>query len=232
MEEIFSNLVGVMQHDVPVPLIYLIAAVWLGLESAGIGVPIEPMLLFVGSLATHANVVNPWVATASTALGCVAFATGAYFVGKRVGTRAITRVGRFIGLNQQRADHIELWLRHRGAVGVFIARETPMVRTFGSYIMGAADVPLPKFLLGTLAGSLLYCGAIIGIGAALGYERPLRALDAIGWKGIAVVAAVIVVYAILHHFWGRLTLRRIQLHYARHHRASPAPTATEVAPAR
>lgn len=222
MEQLFSNLVGVMQHDVPGPLIYLIAAVWLGLESAGIGVPIEPMLLFVGSLATHQALVNPWIATVATALGCLAFATGAYFVGKRVGTGAIARVGRFIGLNQQRADHIELWLRHRGAVGVLIARETPMVRTFGSYIMGAAGLPLPTFLLGTLAGSLIYCGVIIGIGATLGYEGPLRALDAIGWKGIAVAAAVVVVYAVLHHFWGRLTLWRMKAHYRRHQAATPA----------
>lgn len=219
MEQLFSNLVGVMQHNVPGPLIYAIAAIWLGLESAGIGVPIEPMLLFVGSLATSGTLVNPWIATVTTALGCLAFATAAYFIGKRVGTGALARVGRFIGLNQQRADHIDLWLRHRGMVGVLIARETPMVRTFGSYIMGAADVPLPTFLLGTLAGSLLYCGVIIGVGAALGYERPLHALGAIGWKGFAVVAAVVVVYAVLHQFWGRLTLRRMKRHYARHQAA-------------
>ena len=221
MEQLFTNLVSTIQH-VPGVVIYLIAALWLGLESAGIGVPIEPMLLLLGSLATHgatansAPLVNPVLAVVSTTLGCLAFATLAYTIGKRVGTAAIAHVGRFIGLNPERAQHIELWLRHRGALGVFIARETPMVRTFGSYIMGAADVPLPTFALGTLLGSLLYCSVFVTIGAVLGYERPLQALDAIGVKGVLVVIGVVLVYAVLHHLWGRLTLRRITLHFRRH----------------
>ena len=216
MEQLFQNLVVAMQH-VPQPLIYLIAAVWLGLESAGIGVPIEPMLLFVGSLATQ-SIVNPVLATAATALGCLAFAGVAYVIGHRVGTAAIGRVGRVIGLNQQRAEHIELWLRQRGAVGVVIARETPIVRTFGSYIMGAADVPVPTFALGTLIGALIYCGAFIGLGAVLGenYKAPLHALDQIGLGGILIAAGILVAAVVLHHFWGRLTLRRITLHFHRH----------------
>jgi membrane protein DedA with SNARE-associated domain len=213
VEQLFSNLVAAMRADVPSPLIYVIASLWLGLESAGIGVPIEPMLLFVGSLATRGGVVNPWLAAAATTLGCLAFSALAYAIGRRAGTKAIARVGRYIGLNEQRAEHIELWLRHRGAIGVLIARVTPMVRTFGSYMMGAADVPAAAFALGTLVGSAIYCGAFITLGAVLGYERPLAALDTIGWKGVAVVVAVVLVWIVGHHAWGRLTLQRIKLYY-------------------
>jgi membrane-associated protein len=235
MAQLFNNLVSVMQ-SVPAVLIYLIAAVWLGLESAGIGVPIEPMLLFIGSLAAHggtansAPLVNPVLAVVATALGCLVFATVAYTIGKRVGTAAITHVGHYVGLNQQRADHVELWLRHRGAVGVFIARETPMVRTFGSYIMGAADIPFPVFALGTALGSLLYCGIFVTLGAVLGYERPLQALDAIGWRGVAIVVAVVVVYAVLHRLWSRFSLHRIAEHFRLHHPQSQTAAATVAHP--
>jgi membrane protein DedA with SNARE-associated domain len=216
VEQLFHNLVADMQH-VPSPLIYLISAVWLGLESAGIGVPIEPMMLFVGSLAAQ-SIVNPVLATATAALGSLAFASLAYVIGKRVGTATIGRVGRFIGLNQQRAEHVELWLRHRGALGVVVARETPIVRTFGSYVMGAAEVPMPTFVWGTLVGAFIYCGIFIGLGTILGqhYEAPLHALDQIGLGGVLIVVGIIAAAIVLHHFWGRLTLRRIAWHFRRH----------------
>lgn len=226
MEQIFTQLIAVMS-SVPLPLMYVIVALWVGVESAGIGVPIEPMMLFVGSLAAegHANAV---LAIICTAVGCLAFAGLAYVIGKRTGTAAITRVGRYIGLNQTRADHIELWLRHRGAVGVLIARVTPMVRTFGSYIMGAADIPPATFALGTLAGSLVYCGIWIVVGNLLGdnYKAPLHYLDQIGAPGIAAVVGAILLYVVLHHIFGRFTLHRIAVHFRRHHAALAAAGAT------
>ena len=204
--------------SVPAVAVYAICAGWLGLESAGIGVPIEIMLLFEGSLVAQQK-VNLVIAILCTTLGCLLFAAVAYAIGRRAGTVAVARVGRFVGLNQVRADHIELWLRHRGAVGVFIARVTPMVRTYSSYIMGAAEIALPTFLIGTFLGALLYNGVFIVLGMLLGrdYERPLSFLDQFGVGGIAAVVGGIALVLALHHFWGRLTLRGIARHFHRHH---------------
>ena len=219
MEQLFTNLISFMS-SVPLPLIFLIVAVWVGAESAGIGVPIEPMMLFAGSLAAQSK--NPIVEVAifivTTALGCLVFAGVAYEIGKRVGTATITKVGRFIGLNKARADHIELWLRHRGGLGVFIARETPMVRTFGSYIMGAADIPPATFALSTFVGSLVYCGIWIVLGNILGanYAQALGYLGKIGTPGILIAVGVVLVVVVLHHFAGRFGFHRIKRHYLRH----------------
>ena len=219
MEQLFSNLITFMS-SVPLPLVFIILAGWVGAESAGIGVPIEPMMLFTGSLAAQSqnHIVETAAFIVSAALGCLIFATIAYEIGKRVGTTAITKVGHFVGLNQTRADHIELWLRHRGALGILIARETPMVRTFGSYIMGAADIPLPVFALSTFAGSLIYCGLWIILGHILGanYAQALGYLGKIGTPGILIAAGVILVVIVLHHFAGRFGFRRIKRHYLRH----------------
>ncbi|MGH2517876.1 MAG: DedA family protein, partial [Ktedonobacterales bacterium] len=214
MEQLFTNLITLMS-SIPLPLVFLIVAVWVGVESAGIGVPIEPMMLFAGSLAAQSRspLVEAAVFIVCAALGCLVFASIAYEIGKRVGTTAITKVGRFIGLNQTRADHIELWLRHRGGVGVFIARETPMVRTFGSYIMGAADIPPATFALSTFGGSLVYCGIWIVLGNILGanYTQALGYIGKIGTPGILLVVGIALVVIVLHHFAGRLGFRRIKL---------------------
>ena len=225
MEQLFSNLIQVMS-SVPLPLVFVIVAVWVGVESAGIGVPIEPMMLFAGSLAAQSKspLVEVAIFIVGAALGCLIFAGMAYEIGKRVGTTAITKVGRFIGLNKTRADHIELWLRHRGGLGVFIARETPMVRTFGSYIMGAADIPPATFALSTLAGSLVYCGIWVVLGNILGanYAQALGYLGRIGTPGILIAVGVVLGVIVLHHFAGRFGFHRIKRHYLRH---GPKPVA-------
>lgn len=230
MEHIADSIIAFM-GQVPAPLVYVIAGVWLGLESAGIGLPIEPMLLFLGSLAAQGTQtgINPVLAVLATSAGCLVFSSIAYAIGKRAGTAAISRVGRYVGLTQARADHIELWLRHRGLLGVFVVRETPMLRTYGSFIMGAADVPLPTFALGTFLGALVYCGALIGLGAKLGenYRAPLRYLDQFGEQGIVVLLVVVAVLFVLHHFWGRISLRRLARHFHLHHHAQHVPATVE-----
>lgn len=226
MEQFVEHILQVM-GTVPAVLVYGIIAVWVGLESSGIGLPIEPLMLFAGSLTTQAHAdVNLVLSVLAATLGCLVFSSVAYLIGDRLGTGAIARVGRFVGLTQARADHIELWLRHRGALGVFIARETPMVRTYGSFIMGAARIGLVTFLLGTAVGSLLYCGIVTVLGAALGknYVQAFQFFEQFGTIGAIVVVVVLVAILIVHHFWGRLTLHRIALHFHRHHAQHKAAT--------
>lgn len=226
MEQFIQHILQVM-GTVPAFVVYGIIAIWVGLESSGIGVPIEPLMLFAGSLTTQVGSdINLILAVVAAALGCLLFSSAAYLIGDRLGTAAIARIGRFVGLTQARADHIELWLRHRGAFGVFIARETPMVRTYGSFMMGAARIGLPTFLLGTAIGSLLYCGIVTAIGAALGknYVSAVAYFQQFGTIGAIVVVVLLLVVLVVHHFWGRLTLHRIALHFHRHHALHKPPT--------
>ena len=233
MTNLVNHLIDIL-GTVPALLVYLIAAVWMGLESAGIGVPIEPMMLFVGSLAAglHPHIFLPLAILAAT-LGCLVFSVIAYKIGERAGTPAIARVGRYVGLNQTRADHIELWLRHRGALGVFVARETPMVRTYGSFIMGAARIPIRTFLIATFLGSLVYTTIFITLGEVLGanYRAPLGWLDShVGAGDAVIVIAVIAALLALHHFWGRFARYRLALHYRIHLVAGQIPMSTMANP--
>ena len=53
MEQFIQHVLQVM-GTVPAVVVYGIIAVWVGLESSGIGVPIEPLMLFAGSLTAQA----------------------------------------------------------------------------------------------------------------------------------------------------------------------------------
>lgn len=229
MEQFASQLIAAL-GSVPLPIIYVIAGVWMGLESSGIGVPIEPVLLFLGSLAAQGSVNLPLI-IACACVGCLAGASLAYAIGRRVGMTTVARFGRYVGLTQARVDHIDVWLRHRGPVGVFLLRLTPVIRTFGSFVVGEADISVPVFVVGTLAGALVYNGiwAILGDILGANYRAPLHYLDQFGSRGVAVAVTVVLVVVVLHHFWGRLALRRMAIHFHRHNHQHTPPVIAEQA---
>lgn len=218
MENLATHLISVL-NSVPVLVVYVVAAAWVGIECIGIGLPVEPVMLFLGSLVAVGHVSLP-LAIVTSGLGCVALGSLAYWAGRRYGTKAIARFGRYVGLKPERAAHLELWLRRRGALGVFGLRVTPLVRSFTSFVSGVADVPEASWALGTFVGSALYCAVWIVVGNAFGadYQGPLRALDRFGLWGIAAVIAIVVIVFLLHRFAGRMAFRGLAWHFQRHHK--------------
>jgi membrane protein DedA with SNARE-associated domain len=94
-----------------------------------------------------------------------------------------------------------------------------MVRTYGSFVMGASAIPVRTFLAATFLGSLLYSAIFLILGEVLGadYKAPLDWLDShVGTGAFVIVAIVVVVLLVLHHFWGRLARYRLALHYHHH----------------
>src|SRR5262249_22628892 len=132
MDQVFSQLSQFISSVPPtqVYVVYLVAGVWIAIESLGIGVPIEPVLLALRALASQGQldpVLGAALASGAVTLGTHADATAAYGVGRLAG-RGVVRVGRHIGLTPARVEHMEVWLRRRGAVGTFLARFVPVLR--------------------------------------------------------------------------------------------------------
>ena len=94
------------------------------------------------------------------------------------------------------------------------------MRSFSSFVSGIADVPLPRFVLGTFIGSILYCLPWLVLGDLFGanYRAPLRYLDHFGLWGIAVVIGVVLVLFVLHRLTGHLALRGLAQHFHYHHK--------------
>jgi membrane protein DedA with SNARE-associated domain len=204
-------------NGVPALVIYALAAVWVGIECIGIGLPVEPIMLFVGSLAA-AGSLNLLLAILTAGLGCVLLGSISYVVGWRVGTTAIARYGHFVGLGADRAAHLETWLRRRGVLGVIALRSTPIVRSWTSFVSGVAEVNPWSFIAGTFVGSAFYCGVWLVIGNILGenYRAPLEYLDHFGWVGIAVIAVIVLVVLLLHRLTGIAAFLALAFHFKRH----------------
>jgi len=231
MDSLVTQLVQFV-HSVPPEsffLVYLFAGVWLMTESLGIGVPVEPMLLLLGAVVSQRQ-LNPILGLGLTigaaTIGTIVGAFGGYSIGRTAGPRII-RFGRFVGLTPTRVDHMALWLRKRGARGVFAARFVPVLRGLGPYVIGASNEPVATFLVGTVTGAATYTGLFIVVGFVLGnhYQDGLRFFDQFGWLGLAAAIAVLVLGWALRYLWVRFVWRQLASHFHRHRAAAVEPVA-------
>ncbi len=104
-------------------------------------------------------------------------------------------------------DKADVWFEKHGQLTVFFTRMMPGVRTFISLPAGIAKMPFVKFLIYSLAGSVIWNAAL----AYLGYGFR-KALGEDGWNRLQeifgdynhyfyIVLAVVVVALIGWGFW-------------------------------
>ena len=185
---------------------YVAILLLMTLESACIPIPSEAIMLFGGSLAagvtiagvsTHLNVVS--VALAG-AVGNLLGSLIAYYVGRTGGRAVVDRWGKYVLLRHHDLDKAEAFFAKRGDAAVFVGRILPVVRTFISFPAGIAEMPVVKFSVLTLLGSLPWTFALALSGKAL----------AANWQQIAAAATPIsiLVALILVAFAARWYLHR------------------------
>jgi membrane protein DedA with SNARE-associated domain len=204
MSEAIQHFISGLAH-VPPPLIFGFIIVWLALESCGLPLPNELVLLAAGSLAADrllSPVLLVLVATASSVLG----ASAAYEIGKRGGRAAVVRYGRYIRLDERRLDAVERWFQRSGVVAIGLSRITPFVRTVASFPAGMLELPYRSFLIASAAGSLIWCTVMVTLGVVLGteYTVAFHLIERYTLPAIAVIALLFLGYVWLHNRLARM----------------------------
>lgn len=169
------------------------------LESACIPIPSEIVVPMAGYLVfTHA--IPFWAGLLVTVLANVFGGWIAYLVGTTGGRAFILRYGRYVLLNQHHLERAEQWFARRGEVTVFVARLLPAFRTFISLPAGVARMPLGKFLVYSLLGSIPWNLALMIAGYQLGAHW-----DTIDkhLKPITYIGIVLFVIAVVWFWFGR-----------------------------
>ena len=169
------------------------------LESSSLPVPSEVILPFSGYLVSIGQ-LDFWltviVATVAALLGSLID----YFIGLK-GVQALAK-RRILGRVLFSMDQLAIaarWFDKYGALMIFLGRLIPGFRTLISFPAGAAKMPLPKFLVFTAAGCILWNTILIYVGYYLGSNWS-EVAGVSHYILIAVVAALalgIVVYLIL-----------------------------------
>jgi membrane protein DedA with SNARE-associated domain len=156
------NLATEFISSVGLPAVFVLMA----LESACLPVPSEAIMLFAGFAVSKGEL---------TLVGIVAAGVLGNLVGSWIGY-AIGYYGRLDLLERHRIFHVnpewlrktEGWLERYGDATVFFSRMLPIVRTFVSLPAGVARMPLVRFSLLTVLGSLPWVLALGLLGQEVG----------------------------------------------------------------
>jgi len=176
-------------QDLPPVLIYTVVVLWLSLESSGLPLPNEAILLFVGYLASIGH-ADPVLGAVAGLVGTLIGATFSYSIGYRFGHAGVRRFGRYVMLTEHRLALAERWFRRWGKLTIFLARLTPVVRTVISYPAGIARMPYRGFFVSTLSGAAIWCALVVAVGALVG-RRWLILFDWLHRAGLVAAAAIL-----------------------------------------
>lgn len=192
-----NTVIHFLLHASPI-LIYLIVAVVLMLESSGIPITNNALLLCTGALASleHVNIFTLMVVAV---MGSITGACLAYTIGAREGQDILLRVARLVRVDVQKVDMIERWFQKSGVWMVFLSRMTPYVRPFACFPAGITRMNFAQFFASALCGSIIWCTVMLSIGWSLGrrWASALHLIQHYTLPVLGVVISLIALYALI-----------------------------------
>jgi membrane protein DedA with SNARE-associated domain len=145
-------------------------ALLMALENIFPPVPSELIMPFAGFVAARGdlNVVGVVIA------GVVGSLVGTmpwYWLGRRVGRERLHRWvdahGRWFAMSRKDLERAEKWFDSHGGPAVAFGRLIPAVRSVISMPAGLSKMPVVKLLLWSAIGTVLWSGALAGVGYLL-----------------------------------------------------------------
>jgi membrane protein DedA with SNARE-associated domain len=140
------------------------------LESAGVPLPGETILVSAALVAATTAQINIVVVVLAAATGAIVGDGLGYMVGRRLGLPFLRRYGRYIRLDEDRLlIGRYLFFRYENAV-VFFGRFIAVLRMFAAFLAVANSMPAARFFFFNIIGGV--CSAcLFGFGAyAVGAE--------------------------------------------------------------
>lgn len=193
---------------------YLAVFVIVGLESMGIPMPGETVLVAAAILATQGK-LHLWGVIPAAAAGAILGDNCGYWIGREFGFRVVYRYGRYIRLDERRLKLGQyLFLRHGGKI-VFFGRFVAVLRAFAAFLAGVNHYNWERFFFFNAAGGVVWA-TIFGVGgywlgrAFEAYARPV---------GIAILVVAVVGFVI----GGYIVRNREQALEEEAERALPGP---------
>jgi len=145
---------------------YWAVALIVGLESMGLPLPGETVLVLATIYAATDPNVNVWLVITAAAVGSIIGDNVGYWLGKKYGYALLRRYGRHIGMSDARIKIGQyLFLRHGGKV-VFFGRFVALLRILAAVLAGVNRMPWRGFLLANAGGAVIWA-AVFGVGGYL-----------------------------------------------------------------
>jgi membrane protein DedA with SNARE-associated domain len=189
VEQLQHAVVGLVDH-------YGYLGVFIAMTLGNVGAPVgaEVLMPLVGGLVGTGHLGSVWIAVAAAVAGELAGNSIAYTIGRFGGVPFFEKYGKYVHFGHEQLTRIHSFFERYGTFAIFICRFVPVIRGFVGIPAGMAEMNLAHFYLWTFLGSVVFCGAFIGIGDALG-DHLNDILPLIHKGGYAILALAVVVAA-------------------------------------
>ena len=147
---------------------YLAVAAGVGLESMGIPLPGETILVLAAIYAATHTDLNIWLVFVAACLGAIAGDNCGYWLGLRFGYPLIKKYGRYIGLREWRIKVGQYLFLRYGAKVVFFGRFVALLRMLAAFLAGVNRMKWRTFLLANALGGVVWAGVFALAGYLLG----------------------------------------------------------------
>jgi membrane protein DedA with SNARE-associated domain len=203
-----------VEHLISTYGLFLVAGV-IGVESVGLPVPGETILIAASIFAGTKNTLDIFSVISAAVAGAVVGNMIGYVIGREFGYWLLLRYGPYIRITESRIKLGQyLFLRHGGKI-VVIARFVPVLRSLAGILAGANRMPWQPFLIANIVGAIGWA-TIYGVAAyTLGKE-----VERMAGPVALILGAVVVIGLVIG---GMFIARHEERLVAEAERALPGP---------
>ncbi|MGW1847063.1 DedA family protein [Streptomyces sp. NPDC001966] len=152
-------------ETIPAVSVYALVAGVIGLESLGIPLPGEIVLIGASLLAAGHDGINPWMVGACASAGAIIGDSIGYAIGRKGGRPLLAKLGgkfpKHFGESQiaMAERSFEKW----GMWAVFFGRFVALLRIFAGPLAGVLHMPYWKFLIANVLGGIVWAGGTTAV---------------------------------------------------------------------
>ena len=176
---------------VPAALVYAVVALVIGLESLGVPLPGEIVLVSAALMSSQHGGINPIVLGACASIGAVVGDSIGYAIGRKGGRPLLAWLGKKFPrhFSEGHVATAERSFTKWGMWAVFFGRFVALLRIFAGPLAGVLHMPYWKFLIANFLGGVIWAGGTTAVIYYLGVvaESWLKQFSYLG-----LVAAVLI----------------------------------------
>ncbi|SCK52080.1 membrane protein DedA, SNARE-associated domain [Streptomyces sp. WMMB 714] len=174
-------------ENVPAVSIYLLVGLVIGLESLGIPLPGEIILVSSALLASQHGEIDPLVLGACATTGAIVGDSIGYAIGRRGGKPLLAWLGRKFPkhFGPHHVATAERSFERWGMWAVFFGRFVALLRIFAGPLAGVLKMPYWKFAIANVLGGIVWAGGTTAVIYYVGIVAEAW-LKRFSWLGLVV----------------------------------------------
>lgn len=172
----------------------------LALGIFGLPLPDETLMVFAGYLLVKGQLNVPATIIACFT-GSLCGITLSYLLGRMAGTLIARKIGKIIGVTEERIARVRLWFERIGKWTLFFGYFVPGLRHFTGYVAGASRLNYRLFAIFAYSGAAVWVATFLSLGYFFGEEAEafIERMD----KDILMAAVIFIALIWLFTFWRR-----------------------------